>query len=269
MTITASTQVKGRIWINRSAKDFIGQGRVELLEKIAEFGSITKAAKAMGMSYKAAWDAVDSMNNLSPCVLVISVTGGKGGGGTRLTEYAHQLVEFFKTIEMEHQYFLQQLSKKVENFEGLLQTMRILNMKTSARNQFFGVIKNIKHGIINSEVEVTLKGNDKLVATLTSDSLQDLDLVEGKEVYALIKAPAIFLLRTDCGLNISARNCLLGAVREIRHGPINAEVTLELLGGTILKAVITHAALMDLGIQVGENLQAAFKASSIVLAVSS
>ncbi|MDD2817008.1 MAG: TOBE domain-containing protein [Thiotrichaceae bacterium] len=260
-------QVEGRIWINRSTKDFVGQGRIELLEKIDELGSITKAAKAMGMSYKAAWDAIDTMNNVSPHLLVIRLTGGKGGGGTQLTEYARKLVTLFKNIEKEHQRFLKRLSKQVEDFENFFQIMRVISMQTSARNQFFGVIRNIKIGIVNSEIEITLKGNDKLVATLTADSLTELSLEEGSEVYALIKAPEIFLLRTDCGLHISARNCLLGTVREIRHGTVNAEVTLELAGGTVLKAVITHAALMDLGIQIGESLLAAFKASSVMLAV--
>jgi molybdate transport system regulatory protein len=262
------TQVEGRIWINRSMKDFVGEGRIELLEKIDELGSIAKAAKAMRMSYKAAWDAVDTMNNVSPHLLVTRVTGGKGGGGTQLTEYAHKLVDLFRSIEREHQHFLKRLNKQVEEFENFFQIMRGIHMQTSARNQFFGVIRSIKMGAVNSEVEIALKGNDKLVATLTANSLTELNLAEGSEVYALIKAPEIFLLRPDCGLHISARNCLLGTVREIRHGKVNAEVTLELAGGTVLKAVITHAALMDLGIQVDESLLAAFKASSIMLAVS-
>jgi molybdate transport system regulatory protein len=262
------TQVEGRIWINRSMKDFVGEGRIELLEKIDELGSIAKAAKSMRMSYKAAWDAVDTMNNVSPHLLVTRVTGGKGGGGTQLTEYAHKLVDLFRSIEREHQHFLKRLNKQVEEFENFFQIMRGIHMQTSARNQFFGVIRSIKMGAVNSEVEIALKGNDKLVATLTANSLTELNLAEGSEVYALIKAPEIFLLRPDCGLHISARNCLLGTVREIRHGKVNAEVTLELAGGTVLKAVITHAALMDLGIQVDESLLAAFKASSIMLAVS-
>ena len=52
---------------------------------IGNYGSITQAAKAVGISYKTAWDAVDVMNNLSGDVLVESATGGKGGGGTQLT----------------------------------------------------------------------------------------------------------------------------------------------------------------------------------------
>ena len=55
--------------------------RLALLEQIAEQGSITRAAKAAGLSYKAAWDAIDELNNLSEQPLVSRNVGGKGGGG--------------------------------------------------------------------------------------------------------------------------------------------------------------------------------------------
>lgn len=70
--------VEGRFWINKSEHNFLGQGRMELLMHIDKEGSITKAAKSMQMSYKAAWDAVDAMNNLSEFPLVESSKGGKG-----------------------------------------------------------------------------------------------------------------------------------------------------------------------------------------------
>ncbi|MBQ7676461.1 MAG: LysR family transcriptional regulator, partial [Campylobacter sp.] len=50
--------IKSRLWIEKDGKNFLGHGKVELLEKIKEHGSINAAAKAMKMSYKAAWDAV-------------------------------------------------------------------------------------------------------------------------------------------------------------------------------------------------------------------
>jgi molybdate transport system regulatory protein len=69
------------------------------LARIADSGSITQAAKAMGMSYKAAWDAIDTMNNLAGEPLVQRTTGGKGGGGTTLTQRGEQLVANFRLIE--------------------------------------------------------------------------------------------------------------------------------------------------------------------------
>ena len=71
--------LEARLWMKKSDKNYLGKGRIELLERIREHGSIHAAAKAMKMSYKAAWDSVDAMNNLSETPLVEKVSGGKGG----------------------------------------------------------------------------------------------------------------------------------------------------------------------------------------------
>ena len=91
--------LKGRVWVDGPEGTFIGYGRVVLMERIKENGSITRAAKSMGMSYRHAWELVDSMNNQSPGKpLVITSTGGKKGGGTVVTEYGEQvIVTFWKT----------------------------------------------------------------------------------------------------------------------------------------------------------------------------
>lgn len=77
---------RGRIWIEKDGQTYLGFGRMVLLEKIREFGSISQAAKAMAMSYKHAWDLVDAMNRQAGEPLVATSKGGKGGGGAHLTE---------------------------------------------------------------------------------------------------------------------------------------------------------------------------------------
>jgi len=94
-------ELKGNFWIEKNGKSFLGRGRIELLKKIEKHGSISKAAKEMKMSYKAAWDAVDIINNLSENRVVEKISGGKGGGGTRLTEYGKKLIGLFETAEEE------------------------------------------------------------------------------------------------------------------------------------------------------------------------
>ena len=263
----STTKVKGRLWLSTDERHAIGRGRIELLSKINEYGSIAKAAKAMRMSYKAAWDAVDMMNNLSPELLVMRSSGGKGGGGTQLTDYGKMLVTAFQELESEHQLFLTYLEEKFSNFQHLQQLMRKLMMQTSARNQFLGTVSHIKRGTVNCEVTLQLKGQEVLVAMITDDSAKSLGIVEGKQVHALVKAPLVTLMPIDSPLKISARNRLCGKVIQVVKGTVNAEVTLELSGGTVLKAVVTQGAVDDLAIQLGSNVCAFFKASSVVLAV--
>ncbi|MDR3391768.1 MAG: winged helix-turn-helix domain-containing protein [Sulfuriferula sp.] len=110
MTTLSDTQVWGRVWITRNGKNFIGHGRVELLKRIGETGSISKAAKSMKMSYKSAWDAVDAMSNAFGQAVVATSTGGKGGGGAQLTAKAHQVIAAFEQMELRHAQMLQTLT---------------------------------------------------------------------------------------------------------------------------------------------------------------
>jgi molybdate transport system regulatory protein len=77
----------------------IGPGKITLLELIAAMGSISAAARAMDMSYKHAWDLIEEMNELFGRPLVSTQTGGKEGGGARLTETGQGLVSRFRAIE--------------------------------------------------------------------------------------------------------------------------------------------------------------------------
>ncbi len=71
--------ISGKIWMSMADREFLASDRITLLEKIREFGSITKAAKAVGISYKTAWEIIDTINNLADKPLVVRMTGGRGG----------------------------------------------------------------------------------------------------------------------------------------------------------------------------------------------
>ncbi len=94
----AAYKWKARIWLEGEEGTFLGYGRVVLLERINEFGSISKAARSMEMSYKHAWDLVDSMNRQAPEPLIKTAAGGKGGGGTKLTVAGKQAIKHFRTV---------------------------------------------------------------------------------------------------------------------------------------------------------------------------
>jgi len=109
----SSYNFRGHIWIDGPEGTFIGYGRVILLERIREYGSITKAAKAMDMSYRHAWELIDSMNRQAPAPFIETSTGGKGGGGTRLTEDGERAIKMFWAFHKDFQVFLAQEEKKI------------------------------------------------------------------------------------------------------------------------------------------------------------
>lgn len=100
-------KIENRIWIEKDGKAFLGSGRIKLLEAIDEKGSIAKAAVLLNMSYKKAWGLVKSMNMQANKPLVEKETGGKNGGGTKLTEKGKTLIKEFKKLELKSHSFLE------------------------------------------------------------------------------------------------------------------------------------------------------------------
>ncbi len=105
---------RGRVWIDGPEGTFIGYGRVVLLERIREHGSLTKAARSMEMAYRHAWDLVDSMNRQAKEPLVELATGGKGGGGARVTAAGERAIRVFRKFHEDLQAFLKREEKKLK-----------------------------------------------------------------------------------------------------------------------------------------------------------
>lgn len=240
--------------------------KIELLEKIKATGSITKAAKALKLSYKTAWDSIDKMNNMSDKPLVISVSGGRDGGGTRLTERAEDIIRIYRLIEDEQRNLLDRING-TESFNEIYENLRKISMRTSARNQLSGRILEIKRGAVNSEVTIGLKGDDKITSIITNESVESLALKKGKEAYALIKSSWIIISKGRDDIAISARNKLLGKVHKIITGMINSQVVLILQGGNTITSIITNESLNNLGLKEGDDACAIFKASSVIVGI--
>ncbi len=244
-----------------------GKGRIELLEKIAELGSISAAAKALGLSYKGAWEAVDAMNNLAATPLVARVSGGRRGGSTALTPFGLQALSAFRRLEGEYQRFLEALQGR-EDFERFFGLMRRFDMKTSARNEFLGRVKAVKRGAVNAEVVLDIGNNLALVAIITNESVDNLGLAPGVEAYALIKAPWVIVTSAASPVRTSARNTLCGIVTRCQTGAVNGEVVIELESGKSIAAIITNESIENLQLKEGVRACALIKASHIILAVS-
>jgi molybdate transport system regulatory protein len=259
--------LQGTVWMTVGGENFGGPGRVDLLAKIAETGSISQAAKAIRMSYKAAWDAIDAMNNLAGEALVERLTGGKGGGGTRLTPRGEQLVRNFRVLEQVHRDFVEQLNLQAAGIADDLNLISRLNMKTSARNQFFGTVSRVKAGAVNDEIELDIAGGQRLVAIVTCESTESLGLKPGRQAFALIKSSSVILVTEDEGARFSARNRLQGTISRLTPGAVNTEVVLDLPGGGTVAAIITNDSARTLELAEGLAATAMFKASSVIVGV--
>lgn len=260
-------ELRGSVWMTVGGENFGGSGRMMLLAKIAECGSITQAARSMKMSYKAAWDAIDLMNNLAGEPLVERLTGGKGGGGTRLTPRGAQLVNNFRIIEQEHKRFVKSLDSRSRDIADDVVLMGRMSMKTSARNQFLGKIAAIKKGAVNDEIILGIAGGQKIVAIITHGSTRELGLKKGADVFALVKASSIILALDEKNARFSARNHLSGTISRIQPGVVNTEVVVELPGGGSIAAIITNESSKNMKLKTGKKVSALFKASSVIIGV--
>lgn len=238
--------------------------RIKLLEAIAETGSISSAAKRVGLSYKAAWEAVDTMNNLSHNPLVVRIIGGSGGGGTTLTPLGSEVVANYAVLKKEYERFLNRLST-LGDFEmkSLKQIQRIA-MQISARNQLMGKIGEIKQAKVNAEVHIVLKSGVILVSTITNSAVEELGLDVGDEVIGIIKASSV-LLSNHAEIATSARNKLLGRVMDVKLGEVNAQVSVDIGQNDVVVATITSESVKALGIEVGSAVCAIIKSSSIII----
>ncbi|MBF0585642.1 TOBE domain-containing protein [Prosthecochloris sp. N3] len=261
-------ELEGSLWFQKSDHRFLGSDRIQLLEQINELGSISKAAKAVGISYKTAWQVVNTINNLSERPLVDRTTGGKDGGGTKLTPEGKKVIRQYHVIEEEHRTFLHNLEQRLGEPEQLYQFLNRISMKVSARNIFSGTISRIVRAPVNAEVTLTLKGGIPLTANVTSGAIDKLGLREGMSAYAIIKSSAVIIGREIDSGKVSTRNVLCGTVERIVDSQVNTEVELDIGGGNIITSIITHTSADTLELTEGAKACAMFKASSVIIGVS-
>lgn len=258
--------LRASLWLEVDGQTLGGAERIALLKAVAEQGSITQAALAVGLSYKTAWGAIDEMNALAGHPLVERATGGAGGGGTRLTEHGLRLVERFELLGAAHRRFVQMLSDRGADLGQDFSLLQVLNVKTSARNQWVGTVSAIRAGAVNDEVEVLMPGGARLTAIVTRESTDALALRLKQTVFALVKSSAV-LLATDLGsARVSTANRLDGSVLAVQPGAVNAEVTMETAEGLRVIAIVTQASVEALGLAPGSPVTALVKAADVILA---
>ncbi len=237
-----------------------------LLEALHTTGSINRAARTAGLSYKGAWLLLESACNLANQPLMETATGGAGGGGTRLTDAAISLLRAWHELQAEHLEFVRAQEKRLAQLPALHGLLRRMSMKTTARNQFAGTVSAVELGPISAQVSIALSAGGEITATMTSAAAKRLKLKKGKEALALIKASAIVLVTDFAGWQLSARNQLPGTVSRIEHGAVSSLVVLTLPGGAAITASVTNEGVEALGLKIGAQATAVFKAYSVMVA---
>lgn len=237
-----------------------------LLEALEATGSINRAARTAGLSYKGAWLMLEQACNLAQEPLLETTTGGAGGGGTRLTDAARGLLVAWQGLQAEHREFLRAQEARLAQLPALQGLLRRMSMKTSARNQFAGTVTSVEAGPVAATVVLALKGGGEIAATLTAEAAARLKLKKGKEAIALVKASAVVLVTDFAGWQLSARNQLAGTVSRIERGGVSSLVVLTLPGGAHLTASLTNEGVEALDLAVGTPATAVFKAYAVMIA---
>lgn len=255
-------KIDGRFWLTKDGENFLGSGRIELLERIAKTGSIHAAAKEMKMSYKAAWERMNSMNELADEPLITRTVGGRGGGGTVLTPQAHKLIATFHRFNELHRQFIDRFAEAGDDPEHLARILSRTFLTTSARNQIPSIISDIKFNSINAEIVMSISGGASIVSTITSKSVKNMGLKIGDDIYAIIKSSDISIVNEPPHSNENL-NILEGTIKLIELSDNSVEVSFEINEFITLTAILNKDNIDSL--KIGSKAYAVINANNIII----
>lgn len=251
--------------VARGAGARVSLERAVLIETIDELGSISAAARVLGLSYRAAWDAVQALNNLFETPLIEAAPGGRAGGAALITPRGRLVAAGFRRVRAELDAALTKLDAGLAGGSAH-DLFWSLGMRTSARNALRGQVSAILPGAVNTEVVLKLSENVRIVAILTRRSVEDLDLKVGTPAIALIQSSAVLLAVGDA-IRTSARNHLDGVVSSREDGAVNSEILVDIGDGKTLTATVTMESARALDLKSGDPVTALVKAPHVILAV--
>lgn len=247
----------------------VGRERLRLLEAVAREGSISAGARAVGITYKAAWDGLDAMANLFGKPLLVARAGGRAGGGATLTATGHSVIEAFRRMEAEMVRVLRTIEPElVEAGVSPLDLVSGFLMKTSARNAIRGSIVNIVSDTLNAEIEVSVSPQTTIYSLITHASMEELGLCPGRSVTLLIKAPFVAIAIGKTAPKTSARNCISGIISRCETTTVSAEVVLDIGAGKTLASSITAQSAKSLRLAPGKSAFAVFDAAPVIIAIN-
>lgn len=240
-----STMKKPKLQLADALGHEVADKRLDILRRIGDVGSISEAARDAGVSYKAAWQAIDTLSNLACTPLLERTVGGSGGGGARLTPAGLQLLQAASLLSQARFQVLSQLSQGQGNAEGTFPRVNALGLRTSMRNQLRCSVAAIKTQGQAILVELRLPDGTPLYSRITKESAELLALRPGLEVLALCKATAVTM--AAFGEETNERNLLTGTTQRASRSINGGEVSLSLDGGMQLVGFARPASRLKLG----------------------
>lgn len=255
-------KIDGRFWLTKDDKNFLGAGRIELLHKIEKTGSINAAAKEMKMSYKAAWERINSMNELADEPLIERKIGGSGGGGTTLTPYAHELIKTYERLHELHRQFIDRFAEAGHEPERLARILSRTFLTTSARNQLPATISKIEQSGLHTRIEMSLSQESSLVSYITAKSAQNMGLSLGSEIYAIIKSSDIAIVN-EAPQQSEEINIIKGKVQEIELSDEFIELTFAIANEKKLIAFLDKTKANSF--KIGDEAYAIIRTNNIII----
>ncbi|WP_395445431.1 molybdenum-dependent transcriptional regulator [Caulobacter sp. UC70_42] len=155
--------------LKRGGLTRVGLERIALLEAVAGLGSISAAAKHVGLSYKGAWDGIQALNNLFDAPLVSAAPGGRSGGTTEVTPRGQAVIRAFRAAEREVGAAFARLEA---DLSGDAEPLWSLGLRTSARNALRGVVTAIEGDGVTAVVTLALTDSLSLRASITQRSVR-------------------------------------------------------------------------------------------------
>ena len=240
----------------------VADKRLDILRRIGQVGSISEAARSAGVSYKAAWQAIDTLTNLAGAPLVERTVGGSGGGGAQLTATGHQLLEAADMLATLRQQALAQIAQRQAPADGVAPRLAGLGLRTSMRNQLPCQVLALQRAGRAMQVRLGLSDGSTLVSRITRESAELLGLVVGSEVLALAKATAVAVVAAPAS-GATLTNRLHGTVARLARSTAGDEVVLTLACGLQIVGFATPG----LQFKVGQDAVAVFDDAAVVLAI--
>ena len=237
--------------------------RLDILRRIGSAGSISEAARAVGISYKAAWQAIDTLSNLAQTPLLERTVGGTGGGGARLTPAGQHLLQAADLMQQARTQVLQQLAGG--HHPPPLVQPTLLGLRTSMRNLLPGTVvalQAVRQAVL---VELALPDGQALYARITHESAELLGLAQDQPVLALCKATAVAIGATKLLPNASfGLNHLNGKATRVSRVLAGGEVSMALGAGLSLVGFASDGH----GLRKGTACTARLDESAVVIALS-